>query len=196
MPSTYSPSLRLELIGSGEQAGTWGATTNTNLGTLLEQSIAGVQAITMTDVNYTLSNLNGLSDEARQAILVVSGTNAAIRDVIAPLAKKSYVIKNGTTGGFAILIRAATGTSVSVPNGATCTVYCDGTNFILASLSTSYTANAVLLGNSSSSFQEVAPGTSGNVLTSNGTTWTSTAIPSSSGVTKGQSIAFAMILGS
>ena len=196
MPSTYSPSLRLELIGSGEQAGTWGATTNTNLGTLLEQSIAGVQPIVMTNANYTLSNLNGLSDEARQAVLVVSGTNAAIRDVIAPLAKKTYIIKNSTTGGFAILIRASSGTSVSIPNGATCTVYCDGTNFILASLSTSYTANTVLLGNNSSPLQEVAPGTSGNVLTSDGTTWISTPIPSSSGVTKGQSIAFAMILGS
>lgn len=193
MPSTYSPSLRLELIGSGEQAGIWGATTNTNLGTLLEQSIAGVQAITMTDANYTLSSLNGISDEARQAVLVVSGTNTAIRDVIAPLAVKTYIIKNNTTGGFAILIRASSGTSVSIPNGATCTVYCDGTNFNLASLTKSYTTNNVLLGNGSSPLQEVAPGTSGNVLTSNGTTWQSTAVPT--GVTTGQVIAFTMILG-
>ena len=132
MPSTYSPSLRLELIGAGEQSGTWGTTTNTNLGTLLEQSIAGVQAITMVDANYTLSNYNGVSDEARRAVLVVSGTNAAIRDVIAPLVTKAYTIRNNTTGGFAINIRAATGASVSVPNGGTSLVYCDGTNFNLA----------------------------------------------------------------
>ena len=68
MPSTYSPSLRIELPGSGEQSGVWGTTTNNNLGTLLEQSIAGVQAITMTDANYTLSNYNGVSDEARKAV--------------------------------------------------------------------------------------------------------------------------------
>jgi len=132
MPSTYSPSLRIELIGAGEQSGTWGTTTNTNLGTLLEQSIAGVQAITMSDVNYTLSNFNGVSDEARKAVLVVSGTNAAARDIIAPLVAKNYIIKNNTTGGFAINIRAATGASVSIPNGVTSAVYCDGTNFNLA----------------------------------------------------------------
>ena len=132
MPSTYSPSLRLELIGSGEQSGTWGTTTNTNLGTLLEQSIVGVQAITMVNANYTLSNFNGASDEARKAILVVSGTNAAIRDIIAPLVAKTYTIKNNTTGGFSINIRAATGASVTIPNGATYLVYCDGTNFNLS----------------------------------------------------------------
>jgi len=132
MPSTYSPSLRIELPGSGEQSGVWGTTTNNNLGTLLEQSIAGVQAITMTDANYTLSNYNGVSDEARKAVLVVSGTNAAVRDIIAPLTPKIYIIKNNTTGGFAINVRAATGLSVSIPNGATYAVYCDGTNFNLA----------------------------------------------------------------
>jgi len=140
MPSTYSPSLRIELIGAGEQSGTWGTTTNTNLGTLLEQSIAGVQAITMSNANYTLSNFNGVSDEARRAVLVVSGTNAAIRDVIAPLVTKAYTIKNNTTGGFAINIRAATGASVSIPNGVTSLVYCDGTNFNLAGNQTSIAA--------------------------------------------------------
>lgn len=132
MPSTYSPSLRIELIGAGEQSGTWGTTTNTNLGTLLEQSIAGVQAITMIDTNYTLTNYNGVSDEARKAVLVASGTNTAVRDIIAPLVAKNYIIKNNTTGGFAINIRAATGASVSIPNGVTSAVYCDGTNFNLA----------------------------------------------------------------
>jgi hypothetical protein len=140
LPSTYSPSLRIELIGAGEQSGTWGTTTNTNLGTLLEQSIAGVQAITMSNANYTLSNFNGVSDEARRAILVVSGTNAAVRDVIAPLVTKAYTIRNNTTGGFDINIRAATGASVSIPNGVTSLVYCDGTNFNLAVNQTSIAA--------------------------------------------------------
>ena len=132
MPSTYSPSLRIELIGAGEQSGTWGTTTNTNLGTLLEQSIAGVQAITMFDANYTLSNYNGVSDEARKAVLVVGGNNTAIRTVIAPLVAKTYTIRNNTSGGFAILISAPTGSSISIPNGGTSNVYCDGTNFQLA----------------------------------------------------------------
>lgn len=140
MPSTYSPSLRLELIGAGEQSGTWGTTTNNNLGTLLEQSVAGVQAITMANANYTLTNYNGVTDEARKAVLVVSGTNGAIRDIIAPLVTKVYTIKNNTTGGFAINIRAASGSSVSIPNGGTSSVYCDGTNFNLALTQTSVAA--------------------------------------------------------
>jgi hypothetical protein len=83
----------------------------------------------MADANYTLSNFNGVSDESRNAVLVVGGTNAAVRDVIAPLVEKLYVVKNSTVGGFAINIRAASGSSVSVPSGATVWVYCDGTNF-------------------------------------------------------------------
>jgi hypothetical protein len=129
LPSTYSPSLRLELIGSGEQSGTWGTTTNNNLGTLLEQAITGVQTINMFDANYTLSNYNGVSDEARKAVLVVTGNNTAVRDIIAPLASKVYIVKNGTSGGYAINVRASSGASVSVPNGTYSTVYCDGANF-------------------------------------------------------------------
>jgi hypothetical protein len=129
MPSTYSTSLKLELIGDGEQSGIWGQTTNNNLGTLLEQAITGVVSITMTDANYTLSSFNGVSDEARNAVLVVGGTNAAVRDIIAPLVEKLYVVKNNTVGGFAVNIKGSTGSSVAVPSGATVWVYCDGTNF-------------------------------------------------------------------
>jgi hypothetical protein len=129
MASTFSPTLRIELIGDGDQSGIWGQTTNTNLGTLLEQAITGVVSITMVDSNYTLTNFNGVSDESRNAVLVVGGTNAAVRDVIAPLVEKLYVVRNSTSGGFAINIRAASGSSVSVPNGATVWVYCDGVNF-------------------------------------------------------------------
>jgi hypothetical protein len=129
MPSTYSTSLKLELIGDGEQSGIWGQTTNNNLGTLLEQAITGVVDITMTDANYTLSSFNGVSDEARNAVLVVGGTNAAVRDIIAPLVEKLYVVKNNTVGGFGVNIKGSTGSAVLVPSGATVWVYCDGTNF-------------------------------------------------------------------
>ena len=129
MASTFSPTLRIELIGDGDQSGIWGQTTNTNLGSLIEQAITGVQSITMVDANYTLTSFNGVVDEARNAVLVVGGTNSQVRDVIAPLVEKLYVIRNNTVGGFAINVRGSTGSSVSVPNGATVWVYCDGTNF-------------------------------------------------------------------
>ena len=130
MATTYSTSLKLALIGDGDQAGIWGQTTNTNLGTLLEQAITGVQSITMVDANYTLTNFNGVTNEARNAVLIVTGTNNAIRDLIPPVVEKLYTIVNNTTGGFAIRVIGGSGTGVNIPNGATCLVYCDGTNFV------------------------------------------------------------------
>jgi hypothetical protein len=130
MASTYSTSLKLTLMGDGDQAGLWGQTTNTNLGTLLEQAITGVTSIVMSDANYTLTSFNGVSDEARNAVLVVTGTNNAQRDLIPPVVEKLYTVVNNTTGGYAIRVIGASGTGVIIPNGATCLVYCDGTNFI------------------------------------------------------------------
>ena len=130
--ATYSQSLKLTLLANGEGAGTWGQTTNTNLGTLLEQAITGVQSIVMVDADYTLSNLNGASDEARNPVLVVTGTNAAVRDIIAPLVNKQYLVVNNTTGGYDIRIRGSSGFTVSIANGTKVFVYCDGTNFYSA----------------------------------------------------------------
>jgi hypothetical protein len=130
MASTYSPSLKITLMGDGDQSGLWGQTTNTNLGTLVEQAITGVVSITMSDANYTLTSFNGVTDEARNAVLVVTGTNAAVRDLIPPVQEKLYTIVNNTTGGFAIRVIGGSGTGVNIPNGATCLVYCDGTNFV------------------------------------------------------------------
>jgi hypothetical protein len=146
MASTYSPSLKITLMGDGDQAGLWGQTTNTNLGTLLEQAITGVTSITMSDANYTLTSFNGVSDEARNAVLVVTGTNNAVRDLIPPVVEKLYTIVNNTTGGFAIRVIGASGTGVNVPNGATCLVYCDGTNFVngLSGSAGNFTVNGTL----------------------------------------------------
>jgi len=131
MASTYSTSLRLELIGTGEQSGTWGTTTNTNLGTLLEQAIGGYQAIAMTDANYTLSTANGAADEARNAVLRFTGTLTAGRNVLCPDGiEKMYVVQNATTGGFAITFKTVSGTGISVANGSTLFLYVDGTNVL------------------------------------------------------------------
>ena len=132
MASTYTTSLKIQEIGSGEQSGSWGTTTNTNW-TLIEQAVAGVQSIVMANANYTLTNLNGVSDEARNMVLVVTGTNSGIYQIIAPLNQpKMYVIYNNTTGGYAITIGASSGSIVTIPNGVTAQVYTDGTNFYSA----------------------------------------------------------------
>jgi len=144
MASTYTTSLKIQEIGNGEQAGTWGSTTNTNW-TLIEQAVAGVQTITMANSNYTLSNLNGTLDEARNAVLVVAGTNSGVYQVIAPLVTKTYIVSNQTTGGYAITIGGASGSVITIPNGLNTIVYCDGTNFY--SGITGLTGNQTISGN-------------------------------------------------
>jgi hypothetical protein len=80
--------------------------------------------------NYTLTVTNGASDEARNAVLNITGTLTAAINVICPTAAKTYIVKNGTTGGFAITLKTSAGTGISVPNGETNFLYCDGTNVV------------------------------------------------------------------
>jgi hypothetical protein len=130
MPSTYSPLLRLELIGNGEQAGTWGTTTNNNLGALLDQAIAGVQSITLTGGDYTLTDFNGLPDESRNAVLVLGGLLGAPCNVIAPPSEKVYIVRNFSNA--TVTIKTAAGNGVSLTNAASAVVFCDGTDFYSA----------------------------------------------------------------
>jgi hypothetical protein len=83
-----------------------------------------------------MTNFNGVSDEARNQVLVLVGTNTAQRNLIAPLVEKTYVVKNSTTGGFAVQIIGSSGTGVVIPNGVTTSVYCDGTNFYPTQINT------------------------------------------------------------
>jgi hypothetical protein len=130
MPSTYSTSLKLELIGNGEQAGAWGTTTNNNLGTLLEQAITGVLPLTIYG-DTTLTNYNGLSDEARNAVLFLTGNLTSSANVIAPSGQqKVYIVRNFT--GNTVNIKTTSGNAVSLTNAASAVVFTDGTDFYSA----------------------------------------------------------------
>lgn len=128
----YSSRLRLYLMDTGTEAGTWGTQTNTNLGTLLEQSIAGFVSVSMTDANYTLTTANGASDEARNMGLNLTGTLTLTREVICPTVTKFYVVKNSTTGSQSITFKTSGGTGITVANGKTAWVFCDGVNVVSA----------------------------------------------------------------
>jgi hypothetical protein len=127
MASTYSSSLKLTLIGDGEQAGTWGSTTNNNLN-LVEQAVTGVDGIDLTGLTtYTLTSFNGTTDESRNAVLLFIGTPSATVTISAPLQNKFYIVKNGT--GQTITMSASGGSiSLSIPAGVTAQCYCDATN--------------------------------------------------------------------
>jgi hypothetical protein len=132
MPTTYSPSLRLSDIGDGEQAGTWGAITDTNICTLLESAIAGKVQVAVTSTNVTLTANNGADDQSRHAVIELTGTSTGSRNVIVPSAEKQYVVWNNTTGGYDHTIITAAGTGTLVPNGKKAILYCDATNVVEA----------------------------------------------------------------
>ena len=129
MPS-YTSSLRLILPATGEYPGTWGTQANNGLTSLVDTAIAGTATITMVASDYTLSTANGASDEARAMVLNLTGTPGAARNVICPAVSKVYIVYNNTTGGFAQTIKTSAGTGVSVANGSTVVVRCDGTNVV------------------------------------------------------------------
>lgn len=264
MASTFSD-LKFELIGTGDQSGNWGQTTNDNIGTAIEQAITGLgNPVFTTDADLTI----GLTDTvalqtARALVLNVTSTGSltATRELVVPTIEKQYIVQNNTTGSQSITVKTAAGTGITVPNGAKMHLYVNGVNVVdavshfsaltlgsalpvtsggtgvtnpslvqgtnvtitgtwpnqtinstasgtgdvvgpasatdsalvafdgttgklikqAATVSvaqggtglTSLTANNVIIGNGTSSPSFVAPGTVGNVLTSNGTAWTS-----------------------
>lgn len=149
MASSPSPSLRLELMATGDQSGTWGDTTNTNLGTLLEQAITGVLSVAQGDVaNLTLTNTDYVSNQARNAVVNLTGAMTAARNMVVPTANKVYLVKNSTTGGFVVTVKTSAGTGVEVAPNTARWVYCDGTNVVdgLPGLSYGYATTATAAG--------------------------------------------------
>lgn len=130
MPSSFTPSLRLTLPVTGENPGTWGDLVNNGITSLVDSSVAGYAAVTMTDANYTLTTANGAADESRKMMLNISGSLNAARNVICPTASKLYFIKNATTGGFAITLKTAAGSGISIPNGRSMVLMCNGTDVV------------------------------------------------------------------
>jgi len=131
MATAYTPILQLALPVTGELQGTWGTVVNDNITSMIEQAIAGLATInTWTTASHTLTTANGTTSEARCAVLECSGAPGATATVICPTSTKLYVIKNSVTGGFAVTLKTSAGTGISVPNGSTALLYCDGTNVV------------------------------------------------------------------
>jgi hypothetical protein len=139
MSSSYSSSLRVELIGSGDQAGTWGATTDNNLAYIFDAAIAGYQAVTVTSTAQALTYVNGPTSSAAlnqsvYAMLKFNSASAATA-IYAPPVSKTYIIWNNS--GYTITIynstvignTTAAGTGVAILNGNKVQVWSDGTNF-------------------------------------------------------------------
>ena len=207
MASTWS-ALKIELLETGQNSGTWGTATNVNLGdAVLGEAITGQATVDFaSDADVTITLTDSASTQAARNLrlnITESSTGVgSVRNLILGSGcqiEKFYLINNTGTG--AKTVKNTSGTGISVPAGKATLVYNNGTNVVDAasyftsltlgsalpvasggtSLST-LTANNVILGNGTSSPLFVAPSSSGNVLTSNGTTWSSSA-PAAGGIT-------------
>jgi hypothetical protein len=135
--TTFSTNLKIELIGTGEQSGTWGTTTNNNFQNVFEQAIVGRgNPVFASDANLTLTFTDASSSQiARNLYLnVTSGVSlTATRDLIVPTVNKTYVVENNTTGAQSIRVITAAGTGITIPNGRKMAVYVNGTSVVSAS---------------------------------------------------------------
>jgi hypothetical protein len=177
MASTYSD-LKIELIGTGDQTGTWGTTTNNNFSIAISEAITGSAdvAFSSADVTVTLTNSNG-AQTARNLRLNLTGTSGGARQLILGSGcqiEKLYLVNNGLAD--AVTVKNTSGTGIAVAAGKSMFVYNDGTNVVdvvthLTSLtlgtalpvasggSGASTLTGVLKGNATSAFTAATAGT-------------------------------------
>jgi hypothetical protein len=130
MSSTFS-NLKFELIGNGEQSGTWGTTTNANIGTAIEQAIVGMATLEAADFTanvctLTLANTTAAQDARALCLNIASGAVSAAGTINVPAIQKPYLIINGSS--FAVTVKVSGLTGVAVPPGTRTVVYNDGTD--------------------------------------------------------------------
>jgi hypothetical protein len=149
MASSYSTDLKLEIQVTGENAGTWGDITNTNL-VILQQAIAGYSGISIAGGagNTDLTFSNGLTSNGKNAVLELTGTITGNRTVTITTASgvtnKVYVIRNSTSGAFTVTVKVEgqTGVTFSATDKGTKILYLNGTDVVnsnIGNLSNDYT---------------------------------------------------------
>ena len=128
MASVYTNDLRLEEIGSGEQSGTWGDTTNTNLELIAEAFSFGTEAITTNADTHATTIADGATDAGRSMFLKYTGTlDSACTITIGPnTVSKLWFIENGTSGSQNIIIKQGSGATITIPAGQTKAIYSNG----------------------------------------------------------------------
>jgi len=188
MSSTYSSSLRVELIGNGDQAGTWGSTTDNNFAYIFDAAIAGYQAVTISSAAQALTYVNGPTSSAAlnqsvYAILKLNGA-AATSAIYAPPVSKQYIIWNNSSYTITIYNSTvignttAAGTGIAIAAGDKIMVWSDGTNFYDLQVQNLTTTLAIAKGGTGQTTQQAAINalagaqTNNRVLRSDGTNTT------------------------
>jgi hypothetical protein len=171
MVSSYSTDLKLELMVTGENAGTWGDITNTNL-VILQQAIAGYQTVALNaTTGATLTFTNGALSNGKNAVIELTGTITGNVSVIIPDGiEKTYLVKNNTTGAFTVQIKTTSGTgpTFAAANKGVKLVYSNGTDVIdsaLENLSSDY--NPSLSANLSTNSKNIIVGNTYGIIDEN-----------------------------
>lgn len=174
--STFS-SLKFELITTGEGDGTWGATTNTNLGTAIEQAIVGMATLTSADFStnvatLTLTNTNTAQNARALCLNIAAGAVSAAGTINVPAIQKPYLIINGSS--FAVTVKVSGLTGVSVPAGKRTVVYNNGTDvgnqidyLATLALGTALPITSGGTGTTSTTFVNLATNVTGNLPVTN-----------------------------
>jgi hypothetical protein len=217
MTINYTSLLGLAQPVTGTESGTWGTVVNDEITALVEQAVAGGVSIDVTAGNVTLTDTDGASNQARNAILLVTGTPGTSRNIVAPSSSKVYVVINGSDG--AIVLKGSATTGVTIPAGTKTIAFWDGSDFVALSSSVFSIFGTSAAGGAARFYEDTdngtnyvglqaaasiasnvnftlpnADGTSGQVLQTNGSGVLSFTTPSS-GISTGKSIAMAMIFG-
>jgi hypothetical protein len=192
MPSSYTD-LGIELMVTGENSGTWGDKTNTNLN-IINQAAAGYQAISIAggvqttplDITDGSSDLTGNTNAARNLIIELTGTITGNQVVTVPdSVEKSYIIKNNTTGAFTVEFKTASGTgfTFAAADKGTRLAYADGTNVVDVNAAFTTISQFTL---------PTADGTTGQAILTNGS---GTLSFGAAGISTGKAIAMAIVFG-
>jgi azurin len=133
MPNTTSASLKLTVQATGENSGTWGQITNTNL-LILEQAIGGYAGVALNaTTGATLTFSNGALSDGKNQVLKLTGTITTNVDVIVPdSVEKTYVVENATSGAFTVTVKTTSGSGVTwgTTDKGKKLIYSDGTDIL------------------------------------------------------------------
>jgi hypothetical protein len=215
MTINYTSLLGLAQPVTGTESGTWGTVVNDEITALVEQAVAGGVSIDVTAGNVTLTDTDGASNQARNAILLVTGTPGTSRNIVAPSSSKVYVVVNGSDG--AVVLKGSATTGVTIPAGTKTIAFWDGSDFVALSSSVFSIFGTSAAGGAARFYEDTdngtnyvglqaaasiasnvtftlpaADGSNGQAIITNGS---GTLSFGSAGISTGKSIAMAMIFG-
>lgn len=173
MAINYTSLLGLAQPVTGTESGTWGTVVNDEITALVEQAVAGGTTIDVTSGNVTLTSTNGVSNQARNAVLLVTGTPGTSRNIVAPSSSKVYIVRNGSNSS--VVLKGSATTGVTIPTGVEALCFWNGSDFEIA----------VVAGPASSTNNAVPTfsGTTGKIIQDNSGVTISAGVVTASGFT-------------